>query len=92
VKIKTLYTYWEQVDSRGKDYETYKVLTFSLHCTKFIKADTMCGLISACVTDCNVAVYDNYMGKVNSSVVLLLIEINKNYYIYFQMLCRNKIF
>ena len=38
----------------------------------------MCGIISACFTDCNVPVYDSDVDTINNSIVLLLIPRNNN--------------
>jgi hypothetical protein len=69
----------------------YEVLAVFIS-AKFTKQDLMCGLISAGLTDCNIALYANDMGKIKSSVVLLLLKQSKIYNTKFQMLCRNKIF
>ena len=47
----------------------------------------MCGIISACFTDCNVAVYDSDVGTVNISIVLLLIPRNVNCYTQYTSQC-----
>jgi hypothetical protein len=48
----------------------------------------MCGFISACFTDYIDAVYDNDVGTVNISLVLLLIIKNINCYIYIYRIFR----